>query len=107
MGKACDFGGLATITWPEDTPCRPSKSDETWCLAKRSVDPDTLIKDIGFVCSKIDCKMIGDGGTCLFPVDRHARLFSPSVGSDPQLSMRGETPKDSSGKSAGVFLARV
>merc|ERR1712178_159590 len=72
--KACDFDGLATITWPENTPCRPSKSENQWCLAKRDVSLDALVKDISYVCNIIDCSLIGEGGKCMFPVGEEVAM---------------------------------
>ncbi|XP_010508389.1 PREDICTED: glucan endo-1,3-beta-glucosidase-like [Camelina sativa] len=42
-------------------------SSGSWCIAKPSTSYDQLQENIKFACSKIDCKIISNGGACFSP----------------------------------------
>ncbi|WZY91013.1 hypothetical protein YC2023_047748 [Brassica napus] len=44
-----------------------SQSHGDWCIANSITDNDKLIKNIDFACSKIDCGIILEGGSCYDP----------------------------------------
>ncbi|WZZ55938.1 hypothetical protein YC2023_056045 [Brassica napus] len=44
-----------------------SQSQGDWCIANSITDNDKLIKNIDFACSKIDCGIIMEGGSCYDP----------------------------------------
>ncbi|KAF3555546.1 hypothetical protein F2Q69_00017958 [Brassica cretica] len=43
------------------------RSQGDWCIANSITDNDKLIKNIDFACSKIDCGIIMEGGSCYDP----------------------------------------
>lgn len=38
-----------------------------WCVAKPTTDNEKLLKNINFACSKVDCSIILEGGSCYLP----------------------------------------
>lgn len=47
--------------------CSLLQSQGEWCVAKSTTDNEKLIKNINFACSKIDCSIILEGGSCYLP----------------------------------------
>ncbi|KAL1102468.1 hypothetical protein V6Z11_D05G366700 [Gossypium hirsutum] len=41
--------------------------DRTWCIAKPSSDQATLLTNINYACSKVDCQIIQKGCPCFNP----------------------------------------
>ncbi|CAN6836207.1 unnamed protein product [Brassica oleracea] len=44
-----------------------SQSQGSWCIANALTDNETLLKNINFACSQIDCGIILEGGSCYDP----------------------------------------
>lgn len=40
---------------------------KTWCVAKPGTDEATLQANINYVCGRVDCKDIQEGGPCFTP----------------------------------------
>ncbi|XP_010275510.1 PREDICTED: glucan endo-1,3-beta-D-glucosidase-like [Nelumbo nucifera] len=40
---------------------------KTWCVAKPSSDDATLLANINYACSQVDCRIIQRGCPCFFP----------------------------------------
>ncbi|XP_022976886.1 glucan endo-1,3-beta-D-glucosidase-like [Cucurbita maxima] len=57
-GDLLAVNGLVNATLP---------NQKTWCLPKPSSDQATLLGNIDFACSKVDCKIIQEGGSCFDP----------------------------------------
>ncbi|XP_020593965.1 glucan endo-1,3-beta-D-glucosidase-like [Phalaenopsis equestris] len=48
------------------TPCLVF-GEKTWCIAKPSSDVATLLANINYACSQVDCGMIQSGHPCFYP----------------------------------------
>ncbi|OWM88556.1 hypothetical protein CDL15_Pgr002323 [Punica granatum] len=44
-----------------------SNLQKTWCVAKPSSDQATLLANINYACSQVDCKVIQKGCPCFYP----------------------------------------
>nr|GFB38621.1 hypothetical protein [Tanacetum cinerariifolium] len=42
-------------------------AQKTWCVAKPSASQATLLENINFACSKVDCSYLQKGGACYTP----------------------------------------
>ncbi|KAL3503051.1 hypothetical protein ACH5RR_037500 [Cinchona calisaya] len=40
---------------------------KTWCVAKPSSDPGTLLVNINYACSQVDCRVLQKGCSCFYP----------------------------------------
>ncbi|ESQ30855.1 hypothetical protein EUTSA_v10012146mg, partial [Eutrema salsugineum] len=40
-----------------------------WCVAKPATKNEKLLQIINYACSKVDCKIISEGGACYSPND--------------------------------------
>ncbi|XP_061369957.1 major pollen allergen Ole e 10 [Gastrolobium bilobum] len=40
---------------------------KTWCVAKPSSDQATLLTNVNYACSQVDCKVLQTGGPCFSP----------------------------------------
>ncbi|XP_073110454.1 major pollen allergen Ole e 10 isoform X1 [Elaeis guineensis] len=43
------------------------QGQKTWCVAKPSSDDATLLANINYACSQVDCSIIQRGCPCFFP----------------------------------------
>ncbi|PWA34278.1 carbohydrate-binding X8 domain superfamily protein [Artemisia annua] len=46
---------------------RVVNAQKTWCVAKPSASQATLLENINFACSKVDCSCLQKGGACYTP----------------------------------------
>ncbi|KAL7591893.1 major pollen allergen Ole e 10 [Lactuca sativa] len=44
-------------------------AQKTWCVAKPSSSLATLLKNINFACSQVDCGCLQQGGACATPAN--------------------------------------
>lgn len=42
-------------------------SQGTWCVANPLMNSTTLIANIDYACSRVDCSQIQEGGLCFYP----------------------------------------
>ncbi|XP_014500576.1 glucan endo-1,3-beta-D-glucosidase [Vigna radiata var. radiata] len=40
---------------------------KTWCVAKPSSDQATLLSNLNFACSQVDCRILQKGCPCFYP----------------------------------------
>lgn len=63
--------------------------EKAWCVAKPSSNDATLLENINYACSIVDCGVLKHGGTCFFPNNliSHAsvamNLYYQSSGKNP------------------------
>ncbi|XP_072967088.1 major pollen allergen Ole e 10-like [Typha angustifolia] len=43
------------------------QGQKTWCVAKPSSDEATLLANINFACSQVDCGVLQKGSPCFYP----------------------------------------
>ncbi|KAA8524060.1 hypothetical protein F0562_010509 [Nyssa sinensis] len=43
------------------------EGEKTWCVAKPSSDPATLMTNINYACSQVDCRVLKKGCPCFSP----------------------------------------
>nr|XP_043620632.1 glucan endo-1,3-beta-D-glucosidase-like [Erigeron canadensis]XP_043620633.1 glucan endo-1,3-beta-D-glucosidase-like [Erigeron canadensis] len=55
---------------------RMGQAQKTWCVAKPSSSEATLLENINYACSKVDCSILQRGGSCYAPdnVVNHASI---------------------------------
>ncbi|XP_020269740.1 major pollen allergen Ole e 10-like [Asparagus officinalis] len=44
-----------------------AQSQKTWCVAKPSSDEATLLANINYACSQVDCGILQKGSNCYYP----------------------------------------
>ncbi|KAJ0989224.1 hypothetical protein J5N97_007580 [Dioscorea zingiberensis] len=43
------------------------QSEKTWCVAKPSSDDATLLVNLNYACSQVDCSVLKKGYPCFYP----------------------------------------
>ncbi|KAK1320400.1 Glucan endo-1,3-beta-D-glucosidase [Acorus calamus] len=65
------------------------QAEKTWCVAKPSSDDATLLANINYACSQVDCRFMQKGCPCFYPdtLINHAsavmNLYYQSRGRNP------------------------
>lgn len=47
--------------------CTLSQSHGDWCVAKPGTSTEQLLNNLNYACSKIDCRIVSNGGSCYSP----------------------------------------
>ncbi|XP_073303680.1 glucan endo-1,3-beta-D-glucosidase-like [Primulina huaijiensis] len=48
-------------------PAMGASEQGTWCIPRPSTSEQTLVDNINFVCTVVDCSLIQEGGACFYP----------------------------------------
>ncbi|KAK3424600.1 hypothetical protein EUGRSUZ_F01381 [Eucalyptus grandis] len=60
---------LLSLAFGSGAPVTVVNGQKTWCVAKPSSDQATLLANINYSCSQVDCKILQKGGPCFYPDD--------------------------------------
>ncbi|XP_030552151.1 major pollen allergen Ole e 10-like isoform X2 [Rhodamnia argentea] len=58
---------LLSFTSGSGLPVSVVNAQKTWCVAKPSSDQATLLANINYACSQVDCKILQKGCPCFDP----------------------------------------
>ncbi|CAL9119292.1 unnamed protein product [Musa textilis] len=62
---------------------------KTWCVAKPSSDDATLLENINYVCSQVDCSVLRRGFPCFYPDNL---MSHASIAMNLYYQSRGRNP---------------
>ncbi|URE10593.1 X8 domain [Musa troglodytarum] len=62
---------------------------KTWCVAKPSSDDATLLENIDYVCSQVDCSVLQRGFPCFYPDNL---MSHASIAMNLYYQSRGRNP---------------
>ncbi|XP_068665859.1 glucan endo-1,3-beta-D-glucosidase-like [Aristolochia californica] len=65
------------------------QATKTWCVAKPSSDDSTLLANINWACSQVDCSVIQKGFNCFYP---NSLINHASVSMNLYYQTRGRKP---------------
>ncbi|RID67581.1 hypothetical protein BRARA_D02656 [Brassica rapa] len=77
-----------------------SQSQGHWCIANHVMDNERLQKNIDFACSKIDCRIIMEGGSCYDP---NTPLNHASVAMNLYYQAQGRHQRDCYFEGSGLI----
>ncbi|WOL02236.1 major pollen allergen Ole e 10 [Canna indica] len=64
-------------------------AERTWCVAKPSLDEATLLSNINYACSQVDCGVLQRGCPCFFP---DTLISHASIAMNLYYQSRGRNP---------------
>lgn len=75
---------------------------KTWCVAKPSSDESTLLANINYACSQVDCIVLQRGKPCFFP---DTFIAHASVAMNLYYQSRGRNPWNCFFKNSALVVA--
>ncbi|CAL9099777.1 X8 domain [Musa troglodytarum] len=78
------------------------QGQKTWCVAKPSSDEATLLGNINYACSQVDCSVLQRGRTCFFPDNL---MSHASIAMNLYYQSRGRNPWNCFFKNSGLVVA--
>ncbi|XP_064943076.1 glucan endo-1,3-beta-D-glucosidase isoform X1 [Musa acuminata AAA Group] len=75
---------------------------KTWCVAKPSSDEATLLGNINYACSQVDCSVLQRGRTCFYPDNL---MSHASIAMNLYYQSRGRNPWNCFFKNSGLVVA--
>ncbi|RZS02883.1 hypothetical protein BHM03_00032989, partial [Ensete ventricosum] len=75
---------------------------KTWCVAKPSSDEATLLGNINYACSQVDCSVLQRGRACFYPDNL---MSHASIAMNLYYQSRGRNPWNCFFKNSGLLVA--
>ncbi|KAI0492246.1 hypothetical protein KFK09_026515 [Dendrobium nobile] len=75
--------------------------EKTWCIAKPSSDVATLLANINYACSQVDCSMIQSGHPCFNP---DTPISHASIAMNLYYQAKGRNSWNCDFKNSGLLL---
>ncbi|KMZ59018.1 CBM43-containing protein [Zostera marina] len=73
--------------------------EKTWCVAKPSSNDATLLENINYACSIVDCGILKHGGACFYP---NNLISHASVAMNLYYQSNGKNPWNCYFKASGL-----
>ncbi|KAG6506442.1 glucan endo-1,3-beta-D-glucosidase-like [Zingiber officinale] len=78
------------------------RAQKTWCVAKPSSDEATLLANINYACSQVDCTELQRGRPCFYP---DSLISHASVAMNLYYQSRGRNPWNCFFKNTALVVA--
>ncbi|XP_074573670.1 major pollen allergen Ole e 10-like [Curcuma longa] len=78
------------------------QAQKTWCVARPSSDEATLLANINYACSQVDCSGLQRGRPCFFP---DSLISHASVAMNLYYQSRGRNPWNCFFKNSALVVA--
>ncbi|KAG0498264.1 hypothetical protein HPP92_002571 [Vanilla planifolia] len=78
-----------------------AQAQRSWCIAKPSSDVATLLENINYACSQVDCGMIQRGRPCFEP---DTPISHASLAMNAYYQSKGRNPWNCDFKNSGLLV---